>query len=284
MRRKPLVPTLFVTATDTEVGKTAVAAGLAAILRRRGRDVGVMKPVASGCEEIERGDDGPDTRAAGAALVAADAVCLARAAGVDDPHERICPVRLRDPLSPNVAAEREGRTVDLGAVRAAFDELSRRHDCLIVEGIGGIMVPLVADFLVADLAAELGAPLLIVARAGLGTINHTLLTLHLARSRGLDVLGVLLNASTDRPFGLAEQTNPAAIGALSGGVPVLGPLGYTAGVSVERGEIGDLPDRLAAVEGAGELLGAWLGGGEAVWPAARGAGAEEEEGERGRGL
>jgi dethiobiotin synthetase len=248
-----------VTATDTEVGKTAVAASLAAVLRRRGRNVGVMKPVASGCEKVDDVVCGQDARTAAPHFVSADGACLAQASGCGDPHELVCPVRFRHPLSPNVAAELEGGRVDLDAVRGAFAELQRRHDCLIVEGIGGIMVPLTGSFLVADLAAELGAPLLIVARTGLGTINHTLLTLHLARSRGLDVRAVLLNAATDRPPGLAEQTNPDAIREQSGGVPILGPLPYSEDICVERGELGDLPERLERMDGIGSLIDHWLG-------------------------
>ena len=121
-RRMPVrvsVPTLFVTATDTEVGTTAVASALAGLLRRRGRNVGVMKPLASGCAEV------------GGGLVSADGVCLARAAGSDDPHELVCPVRLEHPLAPSVAAELEGRSIDLAAVWEAVGALSARHDCLI---------------------------------------------------------------------------------------------------------------------------------------------------------
>jgi dethiobiotin synthetase len=235
------VPTLFVTATDTEVGKTAVAAGLAALLKESGRDVGVIKPVASGCDETEAG------------LVSADGVCLARAAGVDDAHERVCPVRLRHPLAPTVAAELEGRELDLSAVWEAVRVLSERHDALIVEGIGGIMVPVAPGVLVADVAAELGAPLLVVARPSLGTINHTLLTVAYARSRGLSVAAVLLNAARPGPAGDAERTNPSVIAEWAG-CPVLGPLETCAGVSVEAGRLGELPARLGALAGLDGLM------------------------------
>jgi dethiobiotin synthetase len=243
MTTRTSIPTLFVTATDTEVGKTAVAGALAAVLRERGRNVGVMKPFTSGCEEID------------GRLVSADGVCLAQAAGSNDVHELICPVRLRHPLAPTVAAGLEGRELDLSAVWEAMDRLSADHDCLIVEGIGGIMVPLVADYLVADLAAELGAPVLVVARPALGTINHTLLTVTHARARGLDVAAVILNASTRSEPGLAERTNPEIIRRLAGACPVLGPLGWCEGVSVEDGELDGLPAALAALPGIDELIG-----------------------------
>lgn len=236
---------LFVTATDTDVGKTVVASALAALLRRRGRNVGVMKPFASGCSEV----DGE--------LVSADGLCLARAAGADDPHELICPIRLKQPLAPMAAAELAGQELDLSLVRAAIDRLTASHDCLIVEGIGGIMVPITPHCTVVDFAAELNAPVLIVARAGLGTINHSLLTVDAVRSRGLDVAAVLLNSPVESAGGLAEETNPGVIARLSG-VPVLGPLPYCGGVSAGTGELGGLPDVLAALDGVDELIANYL--------------------------
>jgi len=241
MTDRPQPPTLFVTATDTEVGKTAVASALAALLRRRGRDVGVIKPFASGCSEID------------GRLVSADGLCLARAAGSDDAHELVCPVRLRHPLAPLAAAELEGVEIDLDAARGALAEVAARHDCLIVEGIGGIMVPITADTTVADVAAELAAPVLVVARAGLGTINHSLLTVDALRARGLDVAAVVLNAAKASAGGPAEETNPGVI-ARTGGVGVIGPVPYCEGVSVEAGELAGLPDALAAVDGVDELI------------------------------
>src|SRR5205823_4609969 len=124
------MPGIFITGTDTGVGKTAVAAALAGALRSRGLDVGVMKPVQSGAE---RGPGG---------LVAPDGHFLAIAAGVEDPPEWVCPVCLEAPLAPSVAAEMEGREIDLGVVFAAYRALRERHDWLIVEGAGGICVPI----------------------------------------------------------------------------------------------------------------------------------------------
>lgn len=240
------VPALFVTATDTGVGKTAVASALAALLRRRGRNVGVMKPVASGCVE------------SGGSLVSADGICLARAAGAADPHELVCPVRLRLPLAPTAAAELEGREIDLGRVWDAAARLAAVHDCLIVEGIGGIMVPVAAGWSVADVAAELAAPILVVARAGLGTINHSLLTVEAARARGLDVAAILLNSAAEGAGGPAEETNPSVIAKLAAPVPVVGPLGHCAGVSVEAGELGELPAVLAKLDGVDGLIEKYL--------------------------
>lgn len=198
---------LFITGTDTDVGKTFVGACLAAALRRRGRDVGVMKPAQSG---YAPGDP------------ASDAVRLARWAGVDDPPDLVCPFAYEEPLAPEVAAARAGRPVDPARVRAALAELARRHRHLLVEGAGGLLVPLAPGWTVADLAVEAGFPLLVVARPGLGTVNHTLLTVFYARSRGLEVAGVVLNGYAE-PLGVSEQVNPSLIKRY-GDVPVIGRL------------------------------------------------------------
>jgi dethiobiotin synthetase len=194
---------VFVTGTDTGVGKTFVAAGLAAALKRRGVDVGVMKPVASGAAD--------------------DARALIRAAGVDDPLDLVNPIRLKEPISPHLAARREGRRIDLRVIDRAYRELARRHDVVIVEGAGGLLVPIRDGFTMADLAKRLGLPLLIVARDALGTINHTTLTVEAARARGLKVLGVVVNRMKPGRPDLAERLNPKAI-ADAARVPVLASL------------------------------------------------------------
>lgn len=205
---------LFITGTDTGVGKTLVTAALAAALRRRGKDVGVMKPFQSG-EPPERPGE-----------LSGDSLILARAAGIgaaspSDPAELICPYSLREPLAPWPAARIEGVRIDLGCVRSAFEELKRRHETVLVEGAGGLAVPILRDYLMADLAADLGLPLLVVARAALGTVNHTALTVEYARRRGLKAVGVILNNYNDISPSLAERTNPELIQELCG-VPVLG--------------------------------------------------------------
>lgn len=212
---------LFITGTDTGVGKTAVAGGLAAALRKRGIDVGVFKPVASGGT--------------------ADARFLKAASGIADPVEAIAPVRLAEPLSPNVAAEREGRRLDLEPILSAFARLD--HEYILVEGIGGLLVPLRDDLLVADLAAALGLPLLVVARAGLGTINHTLLTLEAAAARNLNVLGVVYNATQPGSPDAAAQTSPAVIARISG-VPSLGTLPFDPDLDVDACRPGRMPERV----------------------------------------
>ena len=184
---------ILVTGTDTGVGKTLVAAGLARALKRLGRDVGVMKPAASGVPPDE------------------DAELLVAAAGSADARDLVSPLRLRDPLAPAVAAEREGVAVDREAIRRAYAALAARHELVVVEGVGGLLVPIAWGWTVADLAAELSLPVLVVGRLGLGTLNHCALTVQAARARGLAVLGVLLSPGRDGPRGLAEETNPDAL-------------------------------------------------------------------------
>jgi dethiobiotin synthetase len=205
----PRVKGLFVTGTDTDVGKTLIAAGITAALRQRGLQTGYFKPVQSGCPQ-EQGR-----------LIPTDARLVRDLAALPEPLDLLTPIALRLSLAPGVAAAREGVPVDLERVAAAFRELAGRHDFLIVEGAGGLYVPLVDhEFLVLDLARWLNLPLLVVARAGLGTINHTALTVLAARQAGLAVAGVILNRGAATP-GLAEQTNPAAIEAIAR-VPILG--------------------------------------------------------------
>lgn len=190
---------LFVTGTDTGVGKTEVAAALVAGWRARGLDVGAMKPAQSGVEEG----------------VPSDADRLREAAGGGDPPGLVCPYSLRAPLAPAVAARLEGVRIDVDHVLACARELARRHAALVVEGAGGLLVPLADDVTYADLARALGLPVLVVARAGLGTVNHAALTCEALRARGLAVAGVVLNRAT-AAADPSEPHNPAAIERLTG--------------------------------------------------------------------
>ena len=171
---------LFITGTDTGVGKTFVSCALARGLRAAGVDVGVMKPIETGVPA-----EGPE-----------DARALRLAAGAEDPLDLICPVRFSLPASPEAAARAEQRTASIEAVREAFASLARRHPFMLVEGAGGLLVPIDAHSDMADLARELDLPLLLVSRAGLGTVNHTRLSLEAAEARGLDVFGVVISHST----------------------------------------------------------------------------------------
>ena len=200
---------LFVTGTDTGVGKTFVTAALLSELRRRGVRAGAFKPIACG--------------AAGRR----DARIYARLVNHEAPLDVINPIWLRHPLAPSVAAKLERRRIDLRTVQARYKRLATAYSMVFVEGAGGLLVPIKRDYLVADLAKELRLPLLIVARLGLGTINHSLLTVHQARAMGLKIAGIVLNDTTGRR-GLAEKTNIVEIPKLCG-VPLLGVVPHGGG-------------------------------------------------------
>lgn len=173
---------LFVTGTDTGVGKTVLTAGIASALQARGHAVGVAKPVQSG---------------ALAADPYGDAMVLKRWTGVGEGVSEIAPFSFAASLAPVVAASLEGRVVDLGEAIEAVRAIASRYDAVLVEGAGGLLVPVGEDWTIADLARALALPLLVVARAGLGTVNHTALTVRVARQLGLEPAGVILNGDVD---------------------------------------------------------------------------------------
>jgi dethiobiotin synthetase len=222
----------FITGTDTGVGKTVVAAALAIVLRESGRDVGVMKPVASGCVRRREG------------LVSEDAEFLAKAAEAPETLEEISPIRFEAPLAPTVAAARAGVETDLEPMWEAWRRLRDAHEILLVEGIGGILCPVTPAMSVADLAKEFRLPLLVVARSTLGTINHTALTIEAARARGLAVAGVVINRYNHESPDLAEMTSPDEIWRVTG-VRVLGLVPEDRATDFRAGVVG--PDALAAV-------------------------------------
>jgi dethiobiotin synthetase len=196
----PLSGGVFVTGTDTGVGKTLVAAALARHLRDLGLRVGVMKPAETGV--ADPGMEGPD-----AALLRWASECQA-------PTEDVAPLRLHRPLAPATAAEKEKVFVDFGGLVDACRRLRATHDFVIVEGAGGLMVPLAGGLLMADLARAMGLPLLVVCRPHLGTINHTLLTVFCAKSMELPVAGFLINGMPLEPDE-AMASAPHALAALA---------------------------------------------------------------------
>ncbi|MHC5053729.1 MAG: dethiobiotin synthase [Planctomycetota bacterium] len=230
---------LFVTATDTEAGKTFVSCAVARALRGRGRDVGVMKPVASGCE--------PDVSGA---LVSDDARELVGASGADDAFDLVTPVAFGPPLAPTAAARASGARFERGRIFDAFETLRSRHEFLIVEGIGGLLVPLEGAWTVRDLARELEAPIVIVSRDALGTINHTALTVESARSGGLELRGVVLNRLPGTPPDLSCETNAREIEELTG-VRVVARIGPVSGHDAGHDE----PARAFNDEALGTLFG-----------------------------
>ncbi len=204
---------IFIAGTDTGVGKTYIATGIARALCSAGIDVGVMKPAETGC------------RLRSGKLLPSDAEALIQATAVRDPLSLVNPYRFRAPVAPSVAAQIERKKIDPERILRSFRTLSQRHRFMIIEGAGGIMVPLAKGYLFLDLAEAMGLPVVIVARPGLGTINHTLLTIEALRSRGLTIAGVVINDNQGGRKGLAEATSPAVIRALSG-VPIIGIIRY----------------------------------------------------------
>jgi dethiobiotin synthetase len=207
---------IFITGTDTGVGKTIAAATLARLLREKGVNVGVMKPVTSGCRE-ESGR-----------LVSEDAELLAWGAGLAGVDADVAPYLLRQPIAPAEAASRDGVRIDFRIIGNAFSRLASRYDFVIVEGAGGLMVPLFGGFLIADLVKHLSLPLLVVARPNLGTVNQTLLTCFAAKQLGISVRGVVINNYPERP-GVAEESAPTLIASLSG-APLLGIFPHQEGI------------------------------------------------------
>jgi dethiobiotin synthetase len=190
--RRPLQG-LFFTGTDTGVGKTFVVAEVARLLGAQGRRVRVCKPVATGAQWRGR-------------WVSDDTCRLAQAAGVgEDELEKITPWAFPEPVAPSVAAPRHGLPLSLHDLAGAIGAQGRDRPVL-VEGVGGLLCPLTAEATVADLVQVVALPLIIVTRRALGTLNHTLLTLQAAETRGLAVAGIVVN-ETEAPRSLAEETN-----------------------------------------------------------------------------
>jgi dethiobiotin synthetase len=222
---------LFITGTDTGVGKTVLAAAIVAALRARGAPVKALKPVITGLDEPPDPDWPPDHE------------LLANAA--DCTPEQVSPLRYGPPVSPHLAAKLSARPISPARLRGATYAAARNGEALIVEGVGGLLVPIADNFDVRALVVDLGLPLLIAARPGLGTINHTLLTLEAARNVALNVAGVVLTPWPENP-GEIERSNHETI-ARRGGVAV------STLPRVERAEVD-----LLAEAGAGLPLDEWL--------------------------
>jgi dethiobiotin synthetase len=199
---------LLVTGTDTDVGKTLVAGAIAAWFAHQGHRVGVFKPMASGCVRRREG------------LVSEDAEFLAHCANAASPLDLIAPQRYLEPLAPAVAAQRLKEPADWSIINRALQSIGHRSDVTMVEGIGGVEVPMDDRHTMLDVARWLNLPTVIVARASLGTINHTLLTVNALRGAGVRVAGVVINRYPAESATVAEETNPRSIEKW-GRIPVL---------------------------------------------------------------
>ncbi|MFA6431615.1 MAG: dethiobiotin synthase [Candidatus Margulisiibacteriota bacterium] len=197
------MPGVFITGTDTGVGKTHITYLLAKELLSEGLDVGVMKPISCGPNNDN------------------DAIYLKKKLALKDSLDLINPIRLKYPLSPYAAAMTQDKKINLKKIFNAYKLLSKKHDLVLVEGVGGALVPITKNYFVADLIKDMGIPAIIVARAGLGTINHTLLTLEALASRKIPILGIIMNGYTGKER--SEKTNAEVIEKLTG-VPILAKL------------------------------------------------------------
>jgi dethiobiotin synthetase len=202
------IPGLFVTATDTEVGKTVISGAIANYFLRQGARVAVSKPIATGCVHRREG------------WVSEDAEFLASCADARFPLDVICPQRYREPLAPVVAADRAQQPLDWSAIDRSLKMMTRQSDVIVVEGIGGILVPLDHEHTTLDIARWLKLRAVVVARPNLGTINHTLMTLRTLREAGVAVAGVVINRYPAESASVAEETNPRYIEKY-GKVPIL---------------------------------------------------------------
>jgi len=232
---KPKPPSLFITGTDTGVGKTILSALIGLIYKATGLTVGYLKPVETGAVSVN------------GELVPPDASFLARVLGLEDePLEMLCPYRFELPASPHLAARLAGKRIKPDVIRECFNYFDRRYDTVIVEGAGGLFVPLKSEYLVADLARDLKLPLVIAARPGLGTINHTLLTIAAALRAGLAVAGVIINRYPVDPDPVVKD-NPKAITFFSG-VPVLALVPEIAGLEKREPVLRLIEEAAAKVE------------------------------------
>ena len=211
----------FITGTDTNVGKTVVTACLLALYREQGIDAGVMKPIETGVDQECSSEANSDAK------------FLLTISGNGDPIEEICPIRLKPTAAPLQAARITGQTIDISLILENFRRLQAKHDRMLVEGIGGLLVPLTADYSVSDLIKDMNLPLIIVSRFSLGTINHTLLTVKAAQETGVEIAGIILNHSEDRSLNEIELGQASLIQELSN-VPVLGECPFIGSISVEK--------------------------------------------------
>ena len=207
---------IFITATDTGVGKTFVTSALVARLTQRGIDVGVMKPIETG---VSRSTN-----------ARSDGARLRRAAGSHDPIAEVCPYVFRLPVAPLSAARAEGTTVRVATIIRAFRALRKKHDLVVVEGVGGVHVPITGTVDVLDLMQRMRLPAIVVGQSGLGGINHALLTLHALRRKKIPILALVLNQLQPLRTKTARAQEQSTVTLLRrlAEVPVVGPLPYRA--------------------------------------------------------
>jgi dethiobiotin synthetase len=212
---------VFITGTDTGVGKTIVTASLISLFIDEGFNVGVMKPIETGC--LRRNGR----------LIPKDATLLKAASGSQDDLSLINPYRFSKPLAPLIAAEMDHKKIELEKILSAYKRLRKNHDLIFVEGAGGLLVPLTRKSTNLDLILRLNIPLIVVVGSRLGAINHTLLTLMCAKEKGAKIIGLLINHLTHHSGpsnNLLEKTNPRLIRYFTE-VPILGTIPHIPSIS-----------------------------------------------------
>jgi dethiobiotin synthetase len=242
---------IFITGTDTGVGKTIVSAATIRLLIKKGIKVGAMKPIETGCRKTEDREQKTEDREQKTEdrLLPSDGMFLKEMAGMDDSIDLVTPIRLEHSLAPTVASEIEFGVMsyEFGAkgmkkVFDAYEKLSKKYEFMVVEGVGGLLVPIsklqtpdskLKTYFVADLIKDLKLPVIVVARPTLGTINHTLLTVNHALKEGIDVLGVIINYHMPPAGDIAEKTNPGVLKELCP-VPIIGMLPYIEDVTKDN--------------------------------------------------
>jgi dethiobiotin synthetase len=220
---------IFVTGTDTGVGKTFISCIIAKALKKEGVNVGVMKPIETGCKK--RKDF----------LLPSDGISLKKSADVKDPLDLIVPYRFRAPLAPFMAAELEGKKINILKIKKSCIKISANHDFIIIEGAGGLLVPITKSYTYMDLTKDLNLPVIIVAANKLGVINHLMLTLTCLKQNGITPLCVILN-NIEHKKNLAQKTNLSALQKLLKNLSIL-EFSYNAAEKFEKQIIGILCSR-----------------------------------------
>ena len=210
---------IFITGTDTGVGKTLVTAALALHLKKRGMSVGVMKPIETGVAPTK--------------VTRSDAARLQSILESEEPLGAICPYRFELPVAPLAAAQAAKQVIQPDTIRRVYRVLANRYDCMVVEGVGGVHVPITATLDVTDLIKQFRLPVVVVGRSGLGGINHALLTIEALRRKKIPILALILNRTHSVRSTLSRVQERTTIELLRkrAGVPILGPLPYEPGLS-----------------------------------------------------
>lgn len=216
---------LYVIGTGTDVGKTVVCAGLMYLLLSKGYNACYYKPVSSGGANVQSG------------FASYDVSFVKEASGFDEADDRINPFRYKSPVSPHLASKKEDHPIEKQIILDRYKELTKDYEYIIVEGCGGLAVPLSDEgYMQYQLIKELGIGCVLVAKTSLGTINHTLLTLAFARNTGIPVEGIIFSGFQGS---LVEQNNIDTINKLTG-MPVIGVVPVIKGIDVENNSLGEL--------------------------------------------